>query len=99
MTDQHVVVYTSDDCTQCRKLINKLNEWSVPYEEKNISRNHSFVKELQERKVYGAPAVFINERKILGFQEYKLKKELGLTEDYTFRFKSNSAAYNISGQQ
>lgn len=98
MTDQHVVVYTSDDCGQCKQLIDKLEEWDVSYEEKNVSRNHTFIKELQKRKVYGAPATFIGNDKILGFQEYKLKRALGIESGYTSRFKQASASYDMSGQ-
>lgn len=99
MTDQRVVVYTSDNCGQSQQLIDKLNEWQVSYEERNVSRNHAFIKELQESKIYGAPATFIGNNKILGFQEYKLKKTLGLEPDYVSRFKQQFVpAYKISGQ-
>lgn len=88
MADQQVIVYTSDDCSQCKKLIDKLDEWNVSYEEKNISRNNTFIKELQKNKVYGAPATFVGDDKILGFQEYKLKKALGIAPGYTSKFKN-----------
>lgn len=98
MTEQHVVVYTSDDCTQCKQLIDKLEEWDVSYEEKNVSRNNIFIKELQKRKVYGAPATFVGNNKILGFQEYKLKRALGIEAGYISQFRHESASYNMSGQ-
>lgn len=78
MANQHVVVYTSDKCVQCKRVVEKLDDWGVDYEERNISADRSFIKELQENKIYGTPATFIGNYRVLGFQEYKLKKALGI---------------------
>ncbi|MBH0231575.1 glutaredoxin family protein [Halobacillus yeomjeoni] len=93
MSNPKVVVYTSDDCTNCDRVITKLSEWEVEFEERNITRNREYFKELQSKKVYGTPATFIDEEKVLGFQERKLKRTLGI--QYEDRFL-NTDAMNFS---
>ncbi|MFQ3545153.1 glutaredoxin family protein [Halobacillus rhizosphaerae] len=84
MSDQMVVVYTSNDCSNCDKLISRLSEWEVNYQEKNISENRQYFKELQSKKVYGTPATFIDDEKILGYQERKLRRTLGIPYEERF---------------
>ncbi|RWZ52265.1 glutaredoxin family protein [Halobacillus fulvus] len=89
MNDSTVVVYTSRNCSKCDLILEKLSEWNVQYEERNISDNREYFRELQSQKVYGTPATFINGEKVLGFQERKLKRVLGLP--YENRFLNNDA--------
>ncbi|SDK30834.1 glutaredoxin family protein [Sediminibacillus albus] len=84
MTKQNVVVYVSEDCSQCDKVLSHLENWEVEYTEKNISQNKQFIQELQHQKVYGTPAVFVDDLKILGFQKNKLKQALGIDTGSTF---------------
>ncbi|MCP3029749.1 glutaredoxin family protein [Halobacillus sp. A1] len=85
MTQHSVIVYTSDQCSQCEKVLAKLSEWNIEYKEKNISRDNSYFKELQSQKIYGTPATFINDEKVLGFQERKLKRTLGIQDAGRFQ--------------
>ncbi|TGB01843.1 glutaredoxin family protein [Halobacillus salinus] len=78
MIDSKVVVYTSRDCVHCESVITKLSEWNIDFEERNISDNREYFKELQKQKVYGTPATFVDGEKVLGFQERKLKRILGI---------------------
>lgn len=78
MGNLSVIVYTSRNCNYCEKVIAKLYEWKVKYEERNISEDRSHFKELQRQSVYGTPAIFINGEKILGYQERKMKRMLGI---------------------
>lgn len=84
MKYNNVVVYTSENCTQCEKILSFLDKWEVPYEEKNVSSDRSAFKALQEQKIYGTPAIMIDNRTILGFQKNKLKQELGLETESAF---------------
>ncbi|WP_077624157.1 glutaredoxin family protein [Sediminibacillus massiliensis] len=84
MTRQSVVVYVSENCRQCDQLLSHLDKWEVDYIEKNVTNNKEHIKELQEHKVYGTPAVFIQDQKILGFQKSKIKKALGIEPVYSF---------------
>ncbi|WP_026571370.1 MULTISPECIES: glutaredoxin family protein [Sediminibacillus] len=76
MTKQNVVVYVSDNCTQCQELTAQLDRWEIEYTEKNISRHKAYIQEMQSHDIYGTPAVFIDDYKILGFQKQKLRNAL-----------------------
>lgn len=78
MSDSKVVVYTSHDCVHCASVVTKLSEWDIDFEERNISDNREYIKELQKQKVYGTPATFVDDEKVLGFQEKKLRRVLGI---------------------
>ncbi|MFG6150425.1 glutaredoxin family protein [Halobacillus sp. B23F22_1] len=85
MSQQRVIVYTSDHCTHCKKVLSKLTEWEIDYKEKNITQDKSYFKELQKQKVYGTPATFINDEKVLGYQERSLKRALGIQDAGRFQ--------------
>ncbi|MFC7063673.1 glutaredoxin family protein [Halobacillus seohaensis] len=85
MNQHRVVVYTSNQCSDCEQVLTKLKEWDIEYEEKNISQVQSYFKELQNQKVYGTPATFINDEKVLGYQEHKLKRTLGIKDAGRFQ--------------
>ncbi|QDP39140.1 glutaredoxin family protein [Radiobacillus deserti] len=78
MMKQNVVVYVSTGCDECNKVIHHLEDWGVPFIEKNINENKEYFRELQRNKVYGTPAVFTDDEVVLGFQERKLKQTLGI---------------------
>lgn len=84
MSNSQIIVYTSRNCAKCDQLLSKLSEWNVEYEEKNVSENREYFKELQSQKVYGTPATFVDGEKILGFQERKLKRVLNLPYEDRF---------------
>lgn len=74
MVERKITVYTSDECHESDKILQFLNELSVDYEEKNISQNRAYLKELQSRNIYSAPALFIKDKAVLGFQKEKIKR-------------------------
>ncbi|WP_407271767.1 glutaredoxin family protein [Radiobacillus sp. PE A8.2] len=84
MENQDIVVYISNDCSQCDELVSQLDEWGVKYQQKNTTENANFLKDLQKQKIYATPAVFIGNQKILGFQKNKLKQELGIRNHYSY---------------
>ena len=74
MSEIEIIVYTSDDCDESKKIIDYVNEQSVDYNEKSVSGDREYLKELQARNVYSVPAVFINHQVVLGFQKDKIKR-------------------------
>ncbi|GGD05081.1 hypothetical protein GCM10007216_39670 [Thalassobacillus devorans] len=84
MSEHEVVVYVSNNCAHCKKVIAKLKEWNVDFKEKNVSENKTHFKELQQQKIYGTPATFIDGNKVLGFQQGKLRRLLGIYNDFSF---------------
>ncbi|MGI8316503.1 glutaredoxin family protein [Halobacillus mangrovi] len=84
MNNSKVVVYISRNCTQCEHVIARLSEWGVDFEERNVSDNREHFKELQSKRIYGTPATFVDGEKILGYQERKLKRILGIPYEERF---------------
>ncbi|MYL35070.1 glutaredoxin family protein [Pontibacillus yanchengensis] len=80
MSEYNVVVYTSDRCIHCTKVLELLREWDIEFTEKNISQNADFYIEMKEMGVYGTPVTYIDGQQVLGFQKRKLKKYLGIDE-------------------
>lgn len=45
--DRHnVVIYTSDNCTEGKKVIENMEKWEIDYTMKNISDNSQYSTEL-----------------------------------------------------
>lgn len=76
-----VIVYSSTGCPKCQEVKEQLRKWGVPFEERNISENPEHFKALQERRIFGTPATFINGRPVLGFQPKRLRERLGLSDE------------------
>lgn len=72
MGDQNIRVYVSNNCKESNELIHLLEELDVPYEQKNVTENKSYMRELQAQKIYATPVAIINNNKVLGFQKNKL---------------------------
>jgi thioredoxin reductase (NADPH) len=81
MSAPEIIVYSSTGCPYCEKVKEALKAWGFEYEERNASIVKQYFDELKERKIYGTPATLINGKLVLGFQEKKLKKLLGITEE------------------
>ncbi len=76
-----VIIYSSTGCPRCLQVKEQLQEWGIAYEERNITDNLTYFEELQQRKIFGTPATFINNKPILGFQPDKLIKALGIENE------------------
>lgn len=76
-----IIVYSSTGCPYCEKVKTALTEWGFEYEERNATIHKEYFDQLKERKIFGTPATFINGKLVLGFQERKFKKLLGISED------------------
>lgn len=84
MRDKEVVIYVSEDSAPCKKLLNKMDKWDVSYQTKNVTNNSVYMKELQEKGIFGTPATFIEDQNsvILGVQEGKIKEGLGISNTF-----------------
>ncbi|MFT9847192.1 FAD-dependent oxidoreductase [Aneurinibacillus sp. REN35] len=90
--ENNVIVYTSKGCPYCHKVKEQLAAWGVEFDERNVSENYEYFEELQQKKIFGTPATYINGKLVLGFQEAKMKKLLNLPEDYEAPQKEEAAA-------
>lgn len=79
MSKREVIVYSSTGCPYCEKVKTFLIERGIEFEERNASIHKEYFDQLKERKIYGTPATLIDEKLVLGFQEKKLNRLLGLT--------------------
>src|SRR3954462_10122284 len=82
MGKHEVIVYSSTGCPYCEKVKSYLKENGIDFEERNASIHKEYFEQLKERKIYGTPATLINGKLVLGFQEKKFIKLLGLSEDH-----------------
>lgn len=80
MSKPEVIVYSSTGCPYCEKVKGFLKEHNIDFEERNASLHKEYFDELKARKIFGTPATLINGKLVLGFQEKKLNKLLGLSE-------------------
>jgi thioredoxin reductase (NADPH) len=80
MAKHEVIVYSSTGCPYCEKVKSFLKEHGIEFEERNASIHKEYFDQLKERKIYGTPATLINGKLVLGFQEKKFNKLLGLEE-------------------
>lgn len=76
MSERNVIVYISDDCSQCDKLLAHLNKLNVNYKTKNVTENHEYMEQLQEQGVFGTPTTFVDNHMILGMQKRKINRML-----------------------
>ena len=80
MSKPEVIVYSSTGCPYCEKVKFFLKENDIEFEERNASIHKEYFDQLKERKIFGTPATFINGKLVLGFQEKKFNKLLGLSQ-------------------
>ncbi|TRM11355.1 glutaredoxin family protein [Lentibacillus cibarius] len=90
MIAQRVVVYINDNSPYCEKLLNELDYWQINYETRNVSKNRKYMEYLQDNGIFGTPATIVNDQMILGSQINKIKKELGMMQQQSYRNLSNS---------
>ncbi|GEM02335.1 Glutaredoxin [Halolactibacillus halophilus] len=74
--ENEVHVYVSDECDECDRMVDLLNKEAVDYELKNISSDKEHLRELQKQHVYATPALIVKGKKVLGFQEQRIKQLL-----------------------
>lgn len=73
-----IVIYTSDNCQFCHMAKDWLKENNFEFEEKNISEDKEAMLDLRKQGFAGVPVIFVDDEVILGFNQEKLEKALGL---------------------
>ncbi|SDC17594.1 ribonucleoside-diphosphate reductase class Ib glutaredoxin subunit [Pelagirhabdus alkalitolerans] len=73
MSKETLTVYISEQCRDCDRVTDLLNQLGASYQEKNISENRTYLKELQALSIFATPVVMTEDRTILGYQESKIK--------------------------
>lgn len=74
-----VVIYTTPTCPWCKKAKEFLKKNRIKYTEKDVEGNKKNAQEMIKRSgQQGTPVIFVGEKMIVGFNEGKLKKALGL---------------------
>jgi thioredoxin reductase (NADPH) len=81
MSAPEIIIYSSTGCPHCQKVKAALKDWGFQYEERNTSIHKEYFDQLMEKKIYGTPATYINGKLVLGFQEKKFRKLLGIEEE------------------
>ncbi|MBL1434305.1 glutaredoxin family protein [Candidatus Wolfebacteria bacterium] len=77
--DKKVVIYSTPTCHFCQAVKGFFKENNVEYTEYDVSTDQEKRAEMIEKSgQMGVPVVFIGEEMTIGFDEPKLKKELGL---------------------
>lgn len=79
MLKHEVIVYSSAGCSYCEKVKSYLKDNGIDFEERNASINKEYIDQLKTQKIFATPATFINGMLVLGFQEKKFNKLLGLS--------------------
>ncbi|MEH7546628.1 glutaredoxin family protein [Neobacillus vireti] len=74
-----VIVYTTKDCIECTMVKKVLTEEGIPFEVRDISKNDSFQKEVEQYGFLGVPVTVLNDRAIKGFTN-ELKEIIDLAK-------------------
>ncbi|MCF7919451.1 MAG: glutathione S-transferase N-terminal domain-containing protein [Candidatus Cloacimonetes bacterium] len=77
MKAKRVIVFTTPTCSWCTKVKSFLKQHQVPFKEIDVSRDEVALRDMVKKSGQrGVPQLWINNRPIVGFDEFKIKKEL-----------------------
>lgn len=74
-----VTLYTQPGCPPCEFTKNFFNDQKISFELKDIKKDASARNELIKLGSYSTPTIVINEEVIIGFEEERIVKALGLS--------------------
>ena len=63
----------------CNRTKEFLSQHGVPFDERDVSRDESALDELQKRSLMTTPVTLIDDETVVGFDQAKLSKLLGIT--------------------
>lgn len=77
MKSKKITIFMSSKCSYCHREIEWLNQHSIPFESKDISKNEEYRKEFNDFNVQGVPYTvveFENQERVsvLGFNKQRL---------------------------
>ena len=73
-----VVIFTSSSCPWCNRVKQYLRQKRFRFREVNVERDPEGARELRRRNIMGVPVVLINNHPIVGFDQMKIDKLLGI---------------------
>ncbi len=80
-TQKDVAIYTTPSCQYCKKTKTFFDEHDIDYTEHDVSEDQDKRQEMVEKSgQMGVPVTIINGEIITGFNEDRLREELGLSE-------------------
>ncbi len=76
-----IIVYSSGNCSFCKRQKEFLNEKGVQYTEKDIHESEEILQEFKDLGGYGTPFTIIKEdgvikTKIMGFNRHQIMSEI-----------------------
>lgn len=69
-------IYTTRNCTHCRRLKDFLRRQGVAFSEQDVERNRRAFSEFQRHGGRAVPLLVIGQDKLAGFDEKKLRRLL-----------------------
>jgi glutaredoxin-like protein NrdH len=79
--NNHVIVYTTNDCIECTMVKQVLIQENIPFETRDVSTNPEFQKEVEKLGFMGVPVTVVGDRAVKGFtNELKVLMELAKEE-------------------
>jgi len=73
-----VIIFTSSSCPWCNRVKQYLREKRFRFREVNVERDPEGARELRRKNIMGVPVVLINNHPIVGFDQVKIDKLLGI---------------------
>jgi glutaredoxin len=78
MAQKRVVLFTSPGCIWCTRAKQFFKKNGIKFKEIDISKDQKAAQDCIKHGCRGVPVVLVGSRWICGFDEVKIKKELGL---------------------
>jgi len=79
MNDKKVVIYSTPTCHFCQQAKAFFAENNVEYVEKDVSSDQNNRQEMIDKSgQMGVPVIFVDDEMTIGFDEGKLRSELGI---------------------
>jgi glutaredoxin-like protein NrdH len=64
---KQVIVYSTKDCIECMMVKQVLTEEGIAFEDRDISINHEFQKEVEKYGFLGVPVTVAGDKVVKGF--------------------------------
>jgi len=79
MEDKKVVIYSTPTCHFCQAAKAFFTENNIEYTEHDVATDKEMAKEMVEKSgQMGVPVIFIDDKMTIGFDEGRLREQLGL---------------------
>ncbi len=78
MAQKRVVLFTSPGCVWCTRAKQFFKKEGIKFKEIDISKDKKAAQDCLKHGCRGVPVVLVGSRWICGFDEARIKKELGI---------------------